>query len=59
LIDPITAERTNLVTEQAKMRLQKYKEDEKRRKKKQGAFCTRNINKSYLNGRKKVNHTVW
>jgi RIO kinase 2 len=59
LNDPITAETTNLVAEQAKMRLRKYKEDEKRRKKQQGAFRTRNINKSYLNGRKKVNPTVW
>jgi serine/threonine-protein kinase RIO1 len=47
------------ITEQAKSRLRKYREDEKRRKKQQGAFRTRNINKSCVHGRKKINPSVW
>mmetsp|Transcript_24672 Transcript_24672/g.35405 ORF Transcript_24672/g.35405 Transcript_24672/m.35405 type:complete len:537 (+) Transcript_24672:91-1701(+) len=46
-------------TEQAKMRLRRYMEDEKRRKKKQGAFRTRNTNKTYVKGKKTMKDSIW
>lgn len=46
-------------TEQAKMRLRRYMDDEKRRKKKQGAFRTRNTNKTYVKGKKTTKDSIW